>query len=142
MKCACGREYTVYDLFPRSYRLYVYFCSDCMSGFLAHHFDLNLEIYNLGEVGAKRFDGILFITGLKLDPRVFEFGIEGNEKEAVVVVDDKNALGELAEDGNGKYVFAPYSEKTEKRLKELLNKAKIEEESLVDGVVAAWRKAR
>ncbi len=140
MKCSCGREYTVYDLFPRSYRLYVYLCSNCMRGFLAHHFDLNLDIYNLGEVGAKRFDGILFITGLKLDPRVFEFKIEGSDKEAVVLADEKNALGEFVEDG--RHIFAPYSWKTEKRVNELLDKAGLKGGSTADRVAIAWRQAK
>ncbi|MEE9594447.1 MAG: hypothetical protein V3V92_03510 [Candidatus Hydrothermarchaeales archaeon] len=142
MECSCGREYTVYDLFPRSYRLYIYLCDDCMKGFLAHHFDTNLDIYNLKEVDAKRFDGMIFIMGLELDPRVFEFEIEKeDDKEAVVVVDERSALGELVENGE-KYLFAPYSWKAEKRLSELLKNAGIEGSSTAERVAVAWKRAK
>ncbi len=142
MECTCGREYTVYDLFPRSYRLYVYLCRDCMKGFLAHHFDLDLDIYNLTEVEAKRFDKMIFITGLKLDPRVFEFKIESDdEKDALVVVDEKIALGELVENGEG-HLFAPYSWKAEKRINSLLEKSHIEGGSTAERVAIAWGKAQ
>ncbi len=141
MECSCGGEYTVYDLFPRSYRLYVYLCRECMSGFLAHHFDLNLDIYNLKEVSAKRFNDLIFIIGLELDPRVFEFKIEGDDKEAVVVGDEKSALGELVENGE-KHLFASYSWKTERRLNELLDKSGIDGGGMAERVAIAWRKAK
>jgi len=142
MECSCGKEYTVYDLFPRSYRLYVYLCGDCKKGFLAHHFDLNLDIYNLKEVRAKRFDGMIFITGLELDPRVFEFEVKAKDgKKAVVVADEKIALGELAEDGK-EHIFASYSRKSEMRLNDLLKNAKIDGKSTAERVAAAWSKAK
>ncbi len=138
MRCACGRDYLVYELLPRSYRLYAYLCPDCMNGFLAHHFDIDLEKFNLGEIAAKRTNRLIFISGLRIDPRVFDFEIEG-EGEAIVVADVDIALGELAV-VNGEYHFAPYSERAEVRLKDLLGI--VEEGELASKVALEWRKAK
>jgi hypothetical protein len=139
MECPCGREYTVYDLFPRSNRLYIYLCSGCMKGFLAHHFDLNLDIFNLKDVYARKFRGIIFISGLELDPRVFEFEVDADpRKEVIIVADEKNALGELVENGE-KYLFASYSCKGKRRLNDLLDKSRIDGGSVAERLATAWR---
>jgi hypothetical protein len=118
MRCdSCDGEVTVYELYPRSYRLYVYICQKCKKGFLAHHFDLNLEIYQMDDVGMKENGKLIFITGLKTEPRVFDFEVS-KDAESIVVADRDIALGELAI--GDKYIFAPYSDKAAKRLRRLL----------------------
>ncbi len=65
MLCAtCGDDVKVYELFPRSYRLYAYMCRGCMQGFLAHHFDLDLEIYQMDKLEMQVDGDLMFITGL------------------------------------------------------------------------------
>jgi len=120
MRCrTCEGEAVVYELFPRSYRLYVYACLSCREGFLAHHFDVDLEIYKLKDVEVRQNGSLVFISGLKAEPRVFDFKV--NEKESVVVIADREiALGELA---LKKKIFASYSEKALKRLRRHLKSA-------------------
>lgn len=120
MKCeTCKGEAVVYELFPRSYRLYVYACLKCEQGFLAHHFDIDLEIYKLKDLEVKQNGSLVFISGLKAEPRVFDFKV--NEKETVVVIADKEvALGEVA---LKKKLFAGYSERALKRLRRHLKLA-------------------
>jgi hypothetical protein len=114
MKCReCNSEITVYELYPRSYRLYIYLCKHCRHGFLAHHFDLNLEGYQMEEVSMKKCDNLIFLSGLKVEPRVFDFKLN-RELEAIIVVDDDIALGELAR--GERYIYASYSPKAMKRL--------------------------
>jgi hypothetical protein len=118
MQCdSCGGDVTVYELYPRSYRLYIYLCKSCRKGFLAHHFDLNLEIYQMEEVEMKQKGDLIFITGLKVEPRVFDFGV-GKDIDSIIVADEKVALGELALKNGG--IFAPYSDRSLKRLRRLL----------------------
>jgi hypothetical protein len=118
MQCdSCGGDVTVYELYPRSYRLYIYMCKTCRKGFLAHHFDLNLEIYQMEEVEMKQKGKIMFITGLKVEPRVFDFAV-GKDVDSIIVADEKVALGEFALKNGG--IFAPYSERSLKRLRRLL----------------------
>ncbi len=138
MRCTCGRDYLVYELTPRSYRLYAYLCPDCMNGFLAHHFDIDLEKFNLGEIVGKRTSRLIFISGLRIDPRVFDFEI-GDVGEAVVVADLDIALGELAV-RDGEYRFAPYSERAETRLMDLLGAR--DEGELASKIAREWRKAK
>jgi hypothetical protein len=114
MKCeTCGDEITVYELYPRSYRLYIYMCKKCREGFLAHHFDLDLEIYQMEKVKMKHMGMLFFLYGLKVEPRVFDFELERG-LDAIVVADSEVALGELVK--NDKYFYASYSPKATKRL--------------------------
>ncbi|MFQ5800144.1 MAG: hypothetical protein ACE5HH_00290 [Candidatus Hydrothermarchaeales archaeon] len=141
MRCeSCGSEVAVYELYPRSYRLYIYLCRSCRKGFLAHHFDLNLEIYQMDEVMMKENGKIIFVTGLKAEPRVFDFEV-GRDVDSVVVADKDIALGELAL-GEG-YILAPYSEKAAKRLRRLLE---LSPDASIDKVTKrvekAWEAAR
>jgi hypothetical protein len=114
MRCEeCGGEITVYELYPRSYRLYIYLCKKCREGFLAHHFDLDLEIYQMEKVNMKQVGNLLFLHRLKVEPRVFDFKLERG-LDAIVVADESVALGELVK--NDIYLYASYSPKTKKRL--------------------------
>jgi|GEM_PF-2444193 len=124
MRCrTCKGEAAVYELFPRSYRLYIYACLNCEKGFLAHHFDIDLEMYKLMDVEIKQKGELVFIHGLKAEPRVFDFKV--NEKESVAVIADREiALGELA---LKKKIFASYSEKALKRLRRHLKLANASE---------------
>lgn len=65
------------------------------------------------KVSMKQSDSLFFLSGLKVEPRVFDFRLD-RELEAVVVVDDDIALGELAK--TDRYIYAPYSPKATKRL--------------------------
>lgn len=138
MRCDfCQGEITVYELYLRSYRLYIYLCRECKKGFLAHHFDLNLEIYQMDEVGMKEKGGLIFITGLKAEPRVFEFKV-GRDVDVVVVCDEKDVLGELSLAPPG--VLAPYSNKTMKRMCRLLGLPLDSDiESITAEVVKLWK---
>ncbi|RMF89891.1 MAG: hypothetical protein D6733_05295 [Methanobacteriota archaeon] len=136
---SCGHEITVYELYLRSYRLYVYLCRSCRKGFLAHHFDLNLEIYQMEEVGMKEKDGLVFITGLSTEPRVFDFKVD-RSVESVVVADGEVVLGELAL--GEKPLFAPYSERSKKRLQRLLGLQEADGKMILEKVVAAWEQAK
>jgi len=138
MKCElCGGEITLYELYPRSYRLYAYICLSCRKGFLAHHFDIDLEIYRMDEVSLSEGDGLLFITGLKAEPRVFEYRVE-RDAEAVIVADEAGALGELAPE---KRLFAPYSEKAMRRIKRLLRLPEsAESEEVAEEVAERWER--
>ena len=62
----------------------------------------------------KQKDGLIFITGLKAEPRVFDFNVD-KESAVVIVADEKNALGELAL--TKQPVFAPYSNKALRTVK-------------------------
>jgi len=118
MRCeSCGTQVAVYELFPRSYRLYIYLCKSCRKGFLAHHFDLNLEIYQMEEVEMKEDGELVFITGLKTEPRVFDFKVT-KDIQSVIVANGDVALGELALETP--LIFASYSDKASKRLCRLL----------------------
>jgi len=141
MKCSrCGSEITVYDLYPRSYRLYIYLCRRCRAGFLAHHFDVNLDIYQMSEIKMKENGDLIFLTGLKVEPRVFDFKLS-RELDAIVVADETASLGELAK--TDKYVYAPYSQKA---LKRVCMHTRLEQgsslEQLAEKVGEAWEAAR
>jgi len=104
----CGNKIIQYGLFPRSYRLYIYFCKRCLRAFLAHHFDLNLEIYRIQDLDVKKNGELFFFSGLKVEPRVFDFKVD-RSIDAVIVAYKNDVLGELAKtDG---YIYAPYSRK-------------------------------
>lgn len=138
MKCReCSGEITVYELYPRSYRLYIYLCKHCKNGFLAHHFDLDLEIYQMEKVWMKRSDNLLFLSGLKVEPRVFDFQLD-RDADAIIVVDDAVALGELVKDG--RYIYAPYSPKATKRLCRHLGCVE-NEKALAEKIGKAWEAA-
>ena len=118
MKCSkCGSEIAVYELYQRSYRLYVYLCKRCEKGFLAHHFDIDLDIFRLQDVTMRKGNGLIFIRGLKVEPRVFDFKVDRN-KDATVVADEKDALGELVKAST--YIYAPYNPKTHRRVCRIL----------------------
>ncbi len=141
MKCdSCGSEVAVYELFQRSYRLYAYLCRTCRKGFLAHHFDLNLEIYKMEELSMKEEEGLIFITGLKAEPRVFDFKIN-RDIDSVIVCEKDYPLGELA---NSKgHIFAAYSEKARKRLcRKLGLPIDTQESKLAEEVAAKWKTAK
>ncbi len=113
MNCAeCESEVGIYCLEQRSSNLYLYLCEKCMSAVLAHHFDLDLECYSLGELEVRRSDELFFIQGLEVEPRVFDFEIDAKGK-TLLVVDADYALGELA---LGKSIFAPYSDRAKRCL--------------------------
>lgn len=118
MRCeTCGSDAIVYELFPRSYRLYVYACLKCRKAFLVHHFDIDLEIYKLKDLELSEIGNELYaISGLETDPKVFGFEI-GEDEEVVLVVDKEKALGELA---MNKKIFAPYDKKSIKRISRYL----------------------
>lgn len=141
MRCeSCGNEVAVYELYPRSYRLYVYLCMSCERGFLAHHFDLNLEIYQMEEVAMKQNERLIFITGLKSEPRVFDFEVE-KTFDSVIVADKDVALGEIALKDEG--VFAPYSEKAIKRLARLLGLPQgTDIKRISKKVIESWEQAK
>ena len=143
MKCeACGSEITVYELYPRSYRLYIYLCKKCRGGFLAHHFDLDLEIYQMEKVKMKQSGKLFFLHRLKFEPRVFDFKLEEGQ-DAIVVVDDEISLGELVK--NKGYHYAPYSPKATKRLCRHLGDSeyeKLDEAELAAEVGKAWESAK
>ncbi|MFQ6136575.1 MAG: hypothetical protein ACE5PM_05300 [Candidatus Hydrothermarchaeales archaeon] len=141
MKCdKCGEEITIYELFPRSYRLYVRLCKHCKTGFLAHHFDTNLEIYRLKDVSMKRSNNLIFLTGLEVEPRVFDFKLKRG-LESIIVIDEDVALGELAK--ADRYIFAPYSEKAVKRLcRHLGCDPEIRIDDLTERVVEEWEASR
>ncbi len=143
MKCEeCGSEITVYELYPRSYRLYIYLCKECRQGFLAHHFDLDLEIYQMEKVDMMQSGNLIFLSRLKVEPRVFDYKLE-RELDAVIVADDEVALGELVK--NDIYIYAPYSPKTRKRLCRHLKEPDCEEwtkDELAVEVGKAWEKAK
>jgi len=118
MKCSkCGSDITIYELYQRSYRLYVYMCKHCEKGFLAHHFDIDLDIFRLQDVTMMKGDGLIFIQGLKVEPRVFDFKVD-RDKDAIVVVDEKEALGELVK--ASVYIYAAYNPKTHRRMCRIL----------------------
>jgi hypothetical protein len=106
-----------YELYPRSYRLYVYACHRCRSAKLAHNFDIELDIIPLKELEVKENDGLFFILGLEVEPRVFNF--EVTQGEATIVADAEMALGELVKTNEG-YAFASYSKRAKLRLCRLL----------------------
>jgi hypothetical protein len=143
MKCeACGDEITVYELYPRSYRLYIYMCKKCREGFLAHHFDLDLEIYQMEKVSMKQSGNLIFLSRLKVEPRVFDFELERG-LDAVIVADESVALGELVK--NDKYLYAPYSPKATKRLCRHLKEpdcGELSKDKLAEKVGVAWEKAK
>ena len=60
---------------------------------------------------------MLFIHGLKVEPRVFDFNVDRN-KDAIVVADEKDALGELVKANT--YIYAPYSSKVHKKVCRIL----------------------
>jgi len=144
MNCAeCGSEIVFYCLEQRSSRLYLYLCESCMSAFLAHHFDLDLECYGLGELEVKRRGGLFFVQGLEFDPRVFDFELDGKE-EVLLVLDSDYALGELAL--GKKRTFAPCSERAKKRLQRHLGCSKecaegCSPEYLAEKVEELWKAA-
>lgn len=144
MRCSeCEQNMVVYDLHPRSYRLYIYLCRRCKRGFLAHHFDVNLEIFRLGDVSMKQVDGLTFITGLKVEPRVFEFGVD-RSKDAIVISSEDVALGELAKTDT--YVYASYNPKAKKKICRVLGCEnacidKCKSDCLAEKVGEAWEKA-
>lgn len=118
MRCsACGSPVASYELYPRSYRLYIYACHRCRWAKLAHNFDVELDIVPLKELRISESDGLFFISGLEVEPRVFNF--EVTEGEAVIVADAELALGELVNTGKG-YAFASYSPRARLRLCRLL----------------------
>jgi len=118
MKCSkCGSDITIYELYQRSYRLYVYMCKHCEKGFLAHHFDIDLDIFRLQDVTMMKGDGLIFIQGLKVEPRVFDFKVDRNE-DAIVVADEEDALGELVK--ASAYIYAAYTPKTHRRMCRIL----------------------
>ncbi len=118
MRCsACNTPVASYELYPRSYRLYVYACHRCRSAKLAHNFDVELDIIPLKELEVREKDGLFFILGLEVEPRVFNF--EVTQGEAVIVADAELALGELVKTGKG-YAFASYSKRAKLRLCRLL----------------------
>lgn len=140
MKCdACSGPVTVYELFQRSYRLYVYVCHKCKTASLAHHFDLDLEIYQMQELGLKYNGGLVFITGMKVEPRVFDFNVD-KDLEAVVVGDRTTVLGELVKTGGG-YLFAPYSPRMRRRLLRVLGEKRLDELALSEKVGKEYEKA-
>ena len=143
MKCeTCGSEITVYELYPRSYRLYIYLCKKCREGFLAHHFDLDLEIYQMEKVKMKQNGKLFFLYRLKFEPRVFDFKLE-NGPGAIVVADDEISLGELVKNDN--YHYAPYSPKAIKRLCRHLGDSEyvnLDENELALKVGKAWESAK
>lgn len=143
MKCeTCGDEIAVYELYPRSYRLYIYMCKKCSEGFLAHHFDLDLEIYQMDKVKMKQAGKLFFLYRLKVEPRVFDFELERG-LDAIVVADDDIALGELVK--NDKYFYAPYSPKATKRLCRHMKEpdcGKLSKDELAEHVGRAWEKAK
>lgn len=110
---SCGEEAKVYELFPRSYRLYVYACLKCRKAFLVHHFDIDLEIYKLKDLELTELgDKLYAISGLETEPKVFGFEIANNE-DVALIVDDERALGEFA---LNKKIFAAYDRKAIKRI--------------------------
>ena len=118
MNCAeCGSEIVFYCMEQRCSHLYLYLCEGCMSAFLAHHFDLDLECYRLGGLEVTRSGKLFFVHGLELEPRVFDFELEGVE-EVLIVADTEQVLGELV---LGKGIFAPYSERAKRRLQRHLD---------------------
>jgi hypothetical protein len=141
MRCeTCGNEVVVYELYPRSYRLYIYLCKKCTKGFLAHHFDLNLEIYQMDNLQMKKNGDIVFITGLKAEPRVYDFKVS-KDVDSIIVADDEIALGELAI--TEEPIFEPYSEKAMKRLHRLLNLApNIDKTLITKKILEKWRAAK
>jgi hypothetical protein len=133
MKCdTCGGPVTVYELFQRSYRLYAYACHQCRTASLTHHFDLDLEIYQIQDLGLRYKGDLVFITGLKAEPRVFDFKVEKG-LEAVVVGDRSTALGELAMSEGG-WIFAPYSPRVRRRLLRLLGEKEMDDGALSERV--------
>jgi hypothetical protein len=141
MRCeSCEKEVVVYELYPRSYRLYAYLCNNCRKGFLAHHFDLNLEIYQMEDLAMKQNGKLLFITGLKVEPRVFDFNL-GKNVDTIIVADDEMALGELAKPKD--YIFAPYSDKAMRRIRRLLRLSKeTSVKEVTEKVSQSWEKSK
>jgi hypothetical protein len=140
MRCeSCGAEIVVYELYPRSYRLYIYLCRACQKGFIAHHFDLNLEIYQMDEVDMREKGNLIFITGLKAEPRVFDFKVK-RDVDSIIVADHKQALGELAL--GEKLIFAPYSDKALKRLGRLLKTPSQDLSEVTKKIVEVWERAK
>jgi ribosomal protein S27AE len=136
MRCGkCGSTIIQYELFPRSYRLYVYFCNECDRAFLAHHFDLDLEIYRMQDLEVKRSNGLIFLTGLKAEPRVFDFKVDRGE-DVVIVADENTALGELVI--GGRYLYAPYSDKALKILCRHLREDNCDISTVTEKVVKIW----
>jgi hypothetical protein len=132
MKCKCGGEFKVYELFQRSHRLYAYVCK-CNNAFLAHHFDIGLGIYKMKDLKVKRSGDIIFLTGLSIEPRVFDFKIR--DGEVVVVADETHALGELALRG---YVYSPYSEK---KLKTICRRLNCDPKEVAMKLAEKWKRA-
>jgi hypothetical protein len=111
-------------------------------GFLAHHFDLNLEIYQMEKVNMKRSGDLIFLSRLKVEPRVFDFKLDRG-LDAVVVADDEVALGELVK--NDKYFYASYSPKAKKRLCRHMGEpdcAQWDEDTLAQKVGEMWGTAK
>ncbi|MBU2559887.1 hypothetical protein KKA03_03240 [archaeon] len=88
-------------------------CKKCREGFLAHHFDLDLEIYQMEKVTMKQSGNLIFMSRLKVEPRVFDFTLERG-LDAIIVADSEVALGELVK--NDEYIYATYSPKATKRM--------------------------
>ncbi len=130
MRCErCGNPIAIYELYPRSYRLYMYVCTNCKIASLAHHFDLELDIYHIEDekLRVKKREGLVFVEGLEVEPRVFGFSVE--DGKAIVVGDETSALGELAYTQEG-VKFAPYSERAKRKLIRLLGLKDAQEEEI------------
>ncbi len=142
MRCdLCGKPIAIYELYPRSYRLYMYLCHNCRKASLAHHFDLELDIYHIEDerLKVRKKDNLTFVEGLEVEPRVFGFKIE-KEGKAVVVGDKESALGELAIQGS-KVSFAPYSERARKRILRLLSSEEMNDDELAEKLYELLREA-
>ncbi len=91
------------------------------------------------EVEMKNEGALIFITGLKVEPRVFDFKV-GKDVDSVIVADKDVALGELAILDD--FLFAPYSDRAVKRLRRIL---KLQRDTGIDemerNVVKRWKKA-
>jgi hypothetical protein len=91
------------------------------------------------EVEMRKNGDLIFITGLKAEPRVFDFEV-GKEVDSVIVADKEVALGELALLKD--IIFAQYSDRAVKRLRRIL---KLSSDTGIDElgrtVVKRWKKA-
>lgn len=90
------------------------------------------------KVSMKRSGNLFFLSGLKVEPRVFDFTLD-REQESIVVVDDDVALGELVK--NERYIYAPYSPKALKRLYRHLECAEWNENVLAEKIGKTWEAA-
>lgn len=130
MMCkTCGEPIAIYELYPRSYRLYMYVCTRCKKASLAHHFDLELDIYHIEDkkLRVKKRERLVFVEGLEVEPRVFGSSVESGK--AIVVGDETSALGELAYTEKG-IIFAPYSERAKRKLSRLLGLKNAQEDEI------------